>query len=187
MNAAVSTDIFLDMIKLNSKKRKRTSSCEADGLPTAKRPRMMSWASKRLEQKSWEWRERRRKIALGIVLYWEAQMRDIGRMARKRAGSEMYADYVGMGKSKYMKLLQEIPSQPSSSPVSSATIQAVLKATETKARVQEAGIKEVSPPEQKRRLIKRLSDNGEAEEAPQDKVTPAPRRNGWRRKGEKRS
>ncbi|XP_045166209.2 uncharacterized protein LOC123529757 isoform X1 [Mercenaria mercenaria] len=182
-----STETFSDMIKLNSKKRKRTSRCDADGLPAAKRPRMMSWASKRLEQKSWEWRERRRKIALGIVLYWEAQMRDIRRMARKRASTEMYADYMGLVKSKYMKMLQGIPSQPSSPAVSSAGIQAVLKTTETTARVQGAVTKEVSTPTQKRRLIKRLSDNAEAEEAPQVKVTPTPRRNGWRRKGEKRS
>ncbi|XP_045209227.2 uncharacterized protein LOC123561105 [Mercenaria mercenaria] len=183
----VSTEIFLDMIKLNSKKRKRTSSCEADGLPSAKRPRMLSWASKRLEQKSWEWHERRRKIALGIVLYWEAQMRDFRRRARKRASSEMYADYEGMVKSKYMKLLQDIQSQPSLSTVSSTAIQAVLKAAETTARVQETAIKEVPVPAQKRRSIKRLSDNAEAEEASKVKATLAPRRNGWRRKGDKRS
>ncbi|XP_045165630.2 uncharacterized protein LOC123529381 [Mercenaria mercenaria] len=176
-----------DMIKQISKKRKHVSTCETDSLPATKRPRMMTRVSKRFEQKCWEWRERRRKIALGIVLYWEAQMRNAHRMARKRAISERYVDYVGMVKSKYIKLFQDtfLPSIP---PLSlSPLILATNGGAEETAKIKEAAMNGVPAPAQKRRLIRRLSGDVDAKEAPEVKVNPAPRRLGWRRKGEKRT
>ena len=105
------------------------------------------------------------------MLYIEAQKRESQRkirQARKRASSELYADYDGFVKSKYSKM----------SP-------AAAIATAIPPAAKQPTVEDVQN-EPKRKLLRKLSDNAEAKETPEVKVVSVARRQGWRRKGEKR-
>lgn len=108
------------------------------------------------------------------MLYRDEQTRDVRRMARKRASSELISEYEGLVHEKYRKIMNETTTILP--PPTADTITIVpLK----------VNISEEVPT--RKGLIKRLSKNAEATEAQEVKVKSVKQRKGWRRKGEKRS
>lgn len=109
------------------------------------------------------------------MLYRDEQTRDVRRMARKRASSELFSEYEGLVQEKYRKIREE----------TTTTIPPPLLADTITTQPFQVNIsEEVST---RKGLIKRLSNNAEATEVQEVKVKPVNQRKGWRRKGEKRS